>query len=107
MSLTDLDGRKRTVRRAKALVRHFSKALGGRPAPHQMISVNSAAEMTAVAEQVRARYLAGDAGVSLDDVVRAQGAMNRAIRELCLPDTSSEEDDEPIVLVISADDAKL
>jgi hypothetical protein len=85
LSINDLDGRLRSVRRAKALVREFIAALGGKPAPHQLILVRSAAELTAIAEQARATHLAGGP-VALNDVIRMEGAMARAIRALNLPD---------------------
>jgi precorrin-6x reductase len=87
LCLADLDGRTRFVKRARALAREFSAALGGNPAPHQLILIRSAAELTAIAEQTRATLLAGGA-VTLNDVVRAENAMARAIRALALPDSA-------------------
>jgi hypothetical protein len=85
LNISDLDGRLRYVRRARALAREFIAALGGEPAPHQLILVRSAAELTAIAEQARATHLAGGP-VPLNDVIRTEGAMARAIRALNLPD---------------------
>jgi hypothetical protein len=85
LNISDLDGRTRFARRAKALVRDFVLALGGQPAPHQVILIRSAAELTAIAEATRAAHLAGKA--TINDVVRSENAMARAIRALDIPDT--------------------
>jgi hypothetical protein len=87
LNVSDLDGRLRYVRRARTLTREFIAALGGDPAPHQLILVRSAAELTAIAEQARATHLAGGP-VALNDVIRMEGAMARAIRALALPDSA-------------------
>jgi precorrin-6x reductase len=86
LNVGDLDGRTRFAKRAKALAREFITALGGNPAPHELVLIRSASELTAIAEQTRAVLLAGGA-VSLNDVVRAENAMARAIRALSLPDS--------------------
>ena len=86
LNIGDLDGRLRYVRRARALTRELIAAFGN-PAPHQLILIRSAAELTAIAEQTRATLLAGGA-VTLNDVVRAENAMARAIRALALPDSA-------------------
>ena len=84
MSFRDLDGRTKPVRRAKWLEHAIVQALGGNIEPHQLILVRRAAELIAIAERTRARHLGG-AGATVDDVVRAEGAMNRAIKALRLP----------------------
>jgi hypothetical protein len=85
-----LDGRTRFVRRARALAREFVEAIGGHPAPHELIMIRSAAELTAVAEKVRAALLAGDTAVTLNDLVRSENAMARAIRALNIPATAAK-----------------
>jgi hypothetical protein len=85
LNIGDLDGRTRFARRARALAREFITALGGNPAPHELILVRSASELTAIAEQTRAALLAGDAAVTLNDVVRSENAIARAIRALNIP----------------------
>jgi hypothetical protein len=87
LNVNDLDGRTRAVRRARVLEREFVAALGGFPPPHLMILIRSASQLTAIAEGTRATLLAGGAGVTLNDVVRAENAMARAIRALNLPDS--------------------
>jgi hypothetical protein len=101
----DLDGRKRTVKRAKAIERELIAAFASEPAPHQLLLIRAAAEMSSIAEAARASHLAGGP-VSLDDVVRAQGAMARAINALQLPTVSFSGEDQP-TFVISTDDALL
>jgi hypothetical protein len=54
-------------------------------APHQMILIRSAAELTAIAEATRAELLAGKATVSVNDVIRSENTMARAIRALAIP----------------------
>jgi hypothetical protein len=104
-NFNDLDGRLRVVKRAKAIERSLIAAFASKPAPHQMLLVRAAAEMSSIAEQTRADHIAGGP-VSLDDVVRTQGAMARAIKALQLPTVPFLGEDQP-TFVISADDALL
>jgi hypothetical protein len=90
LNINDLDGRTRFVRRARVLAREFISALGGAPAPHELIMIRSAAELTAVAEKVRAALLAGDTAVTLNDLVRSENAMSRAIRALNIPTAAAK-----------------
>jgi len=90
LSLDDLDGRCRFVKRARALAREFTAALGGNPAPHEMIMIRSASELVAISEQTRAALLAGKATVSLNDVVRSENAAARAVRNLRIPATAAK-----------------
>jgi hypothetical protein len=108
LGINDLDGRQRAVRRAKALTREFAAVFGGKPAPHPAVLIRSAAELTAIAEQARALHMAGGT-VDLNDIVRVEGAMARAIRTMHLSATSAsvEEIGAPPVIVISAADARL
>ena len=110
LGIGDLDGRMRTVKRAKAIERELIAAFASEPAPHHMLLIRSAAELSSIAEQARALHINGGP-VSLDDVVRAHGAMARAIRALGLPaapaKTAEDNGGEPVVFVISAADARL
>jgi hypothetical protein len=87
LNISDLDGRTRFVRRARALAREFIDALGGSPAPHELIMIRSAAELTAISERIRADLLAGGTAVTLNDLIRSENAMARAIRALNLPNS--------------------
>jgi hypothetical protein len=50
-----------------------------------MILIRSAAELTAIAGATRAELLAGKATVSVNEVIRSENAMARAIRALAIP----------------------
>jgi hypothetical protein len=58
-----------------------------------MILIRSAAELTAIAEATRAELLAGKATVSINDVIRSENAMARAIRALAIPASTPATDD--------------
>jgi hypothetical protein len=100
-----LDGRTRWVRRTRAIEKQLAAALGSDSKPHQMILLKAAAEQITIAEQTRSDYLAGRL-VSINDVVRAQNAMTRAIKSLQIPE-SREEDDQAPTFIISPEDALL
>jgi hypothetical protein len=57
-----------------------------------MILIRSAAELTSIAEATRAELLAGKATVSVNDVIRSENAMARAIRALAIPSPVATED---------------
>jgi len=104
LCIGDLDGRKRAVRRAKALARDLTAALNGKPAPHQIVQINSAAELVAIAEQLRAAHLAGDS-VLINDIVRAENAASRALRAIGLPENEGQYASP--TFIISEADARL
>jgi hypothetical protein len=101
------DGRKRIVKRAKRIERELIAEFGREPAPHQLLLIRAAAEMSSIAEEARSTHLAGGS-VSLEDVVRTQGAMARSIKALQLPsdDKMSGKNRRPIQLVITEDESK-
>jgi hypothetical protein len=78
-----LDGRKTEQRRRRDLVAIYIDALGGRAAATelQLVEVRKAAELTAAAEVVRARVLAG-ASIDLSSLVKLEGEARRAVRAL-------------------------
>jgi hypothetical protein len=77
------DGRSRVGRRRRDLVAIFLDALGGTPTDLQALHVRKAVELTATAEAVRAKVLAGDAGgANLELLVKLEGEARRAIRSL-------------------------
>jgi hypothetical protein len=108
-NFNDLDGRLRVVKRAKAIERSLIAAFPSKPAPHEMLLIRAAAEVTSIAEQARATYIAGGA-ISLDDLVRTQAAMAREIKALRLPssvdDKVSGKNRRPIQLVITENESK-
>ncbi len=82
VGLGDLDGRTSAAKRARTLVIAFADELGGNLTASQGAAVESAAPLIALAEDVRARRLAGDQAISLEDVVRIDNAAARALRVL-------------------------
>jgi hypothetical protein len=81
-TLESLDGRTVGVRRAHELAAGFEAELGGNVTASQRAAIERAATLIAVAEDARARRLAGDQAVTLDDVVRVDGAAARAVKAL-------------------------
>jgi hypothetical protein len=81
-----LDGRTQTARRRREMIDVYTAALGGPAAlsEGQQIDIRKAAELTALAEQARARAMRegfADAG-DLSSLVRLEGAASRAVRAL-------------------------
>jgi hypothetical protein len=81
-TLRALDGRTVAARRAAALAEMFAVELGGQLTEAQLVAVQNAAALQAIAEDCQMRRLAGDTDVSLDDLVRAVSAARRAARDL-------------------------
>jgi hypothetical protein len=84
-----LDGRTRRARRRRELIEAYSKALGGDAAltAGQKVDVRKAAELVALAEDLRALAMQegpGGAG-AISALVRLESASTRAIRALRLP----------------------
>lgn len=80
-----LDGRSRLARRARKLAGAFEAELGGNLSDAQLVATRRAGEMAAIAEETRARWLAGDWKTTGTDIVRIDGAARRAILDLGLP----------------------
>ncbi len=55
--------------------------MGGTATPAQALAVERASMLLALAEDSRARRLAGDTAVTLDDIIRLDGAIRRALRD--------------------------
>jgi hypothetical protein len=91
-TLETLDGRTVAARRANELAGVFEADMGaaGKTAGGRM-AARRAAVLVAIAEDTAARRLAGEADVSVDDVVRADGAASRAIRALDIKPTATIE----------------
>ena len=89
-TLETLDGRTVAARRANELAAAFERDMGaaGTMASGKL-AARRAAVLTAVAEDVAARRLAGDAAVSVDDVVRSDGVASRAVRALNIKPAAS------------------
>jgi hypothetical protein len=89
MTLDHLDRRTAAAERAIALAEAFAAELGDLT-PMQRIRVETAAALSAIAEDAQTRRLAGDSSITLDDLVRAVSAARRAVRDLGIDDRKHE-----------------
>jgi hypothetical protein len=83
-TLESLDGRTVGARRARELASGFEAEMGGSVTEVQRAAILRAATLIAIAEDARARRLAGEQGISLEDLVRVDGIAMRAVRQLGL-----------------------
>ncbi len=79
-TLDHLDGRTLAARRANELAEAFEAELGV-VSGTQRLAVRRAAMLTAIAEDLAARQLAGEA-IDLDQLIRASNAARRAVLDL-------------------------
>jgi hypothetical protein len=89
-----IDNRTRTARRAKALREHFTAALvgSGRELTVDLTErVMKASELTALAEDMRAKMLRGEADVCADDLVRVTRLADASVRRLNLPPSAASK----------------
>jgi hypothetical protein len=77
-----LDGRTVAARRARELAKGFEAELGGTITTSQRFAIERAAALVALAEDAKARRLAGDAAITLEDVVRVDNSAARAVKAL-------------------------
>jgi hypothetical protein len=82
LALRSLDHRTKAVRRAAALAVALTEELGGALSISQQAAVQRAALLCAISEDTHARRLGGDPTISLEDVVRVDGASARALKAL-------------------------
>jgi hypothetical protein len=84
--LAGVDGRSSQSRRRRDLIRGYVSALGGpdKVSPTAMNDVVRAADLVAIAEKSRADALRGGT-VDLSALIRLEGAADRAVRRLSLP----------------------
>jgi hypothetical protein len=78
-------------RRVADLVRAYLMALGNPANIERQAAVIQAAELTVLAEEVRAAALRSGTGDLVDQVVRVQGAADRAIRRLHIEATEAPQ----------------
>ena len=85
--LEGLDGRSAHGRRRRDVIDGLITALGGpdRVTDPVMSDVVRAADLTLLAERARADALRGGTEVSVSDLIRLEGARDRAVRRLNLP----------------------
>jgi hypothetical protein len=84
IAVRNLDQRTRAATRARKLAAEFEAELGGDLTTAMHIAIERAAALTVVAEDARARRLAGDLTITLDDLVRTDRAAAAAVRALGL-----------------------
>jgi hypothetical protein len=84
VTLDHLDGRTIASKRARDLAAAYEAALGPGITETQRQAARTAGMLVAMAEDATARRLAGDTAISIDDVVRAQGCADRAVKRLGL-----------------------
>jgi hypothetical protein len=77
-----VDGRLRAARRVKALTAAFLTQLDATD-PVTLAAVKKAAELVAVAEDLRRRALQGDV-IDLGEMVKVEGVADRAVRALAI-----------------------
>ena len=88
-----IDYRRRVGKRARELSQHFTAAVvasGREPSIELTVAIGKAAELVALAEDLRARMLRADASANADDLVRMQRLADLSVRRLALPSGSSK-----------------
>jgi len=85
LTLANLDGRTRSARTAQHLVAAFRRALGARYSPAMKALIEAAAMAASIAADMQTRMIAGDASVSVNDVVRAVNTTRLLRLDLDLP----------------------
>jgi hypothetical protein len=85
--LEGIDGRSTHGRRRRDVIDGFVAALGGpdRVTDPMMSDIVRASDLTLIAERARADALRGGTEVSVSDLIRLEGARDRAVRRLNLP----------------------
>jgi hypothetical protein len=98
-SLTHLDKRGRLAKRIAELKAIYVAALGGSEglSPIKRLRVDEAAQLKALAEQVRGEYLRTGAGVVVDDIVRLERKASAAERGLGIIETPVAQSESPLV----------
>jgi hypothetical protein len=86
-----IDNRTAAGRRRRDLVDAFIAGLGGEASPVKLAEVRRAADLTALAEEMRAKALkTGTDATEAMALVRLEGAASRARRALGLKETASD-----------------
>jgi hypothetical protein len=91
--------------RARKLVATFAAELGGDLTTAMRIAVERAATLVVLAEDARARRLAGDTTISLDDLVRTDRVAAQAVRQLGLQNKAlREREGSPLDVLLRGND---
>jgi hypothetical protein len=78
-----VDGRSKAAKRVKALAAGYTARLGGGADAATLAAVQKAAELGALAEELRGKALRGE-GAALSEVLKLEGVADRAVRALGL-----------------------
>jgi hypothetical protein len=89
-TLSRLDGRTRSAKRARELVEMWSAALGS-PDAVQMMGVRHAAATVVILEDAQSRRLAGDTSITVEQITKLSNIMTRAVNALGLPSERASE----------------
>jgi hypothetical protein len=84
--LTKIDKRLPLGKRIVELTTMFTAAIGGELTPMRRLAIEKAAQLTALAEQVRGTFMR-DAVGTLDDIVRLERKADQVVRSLGLTET--------------------
>jgi hypothetical protein len=84
VTVRDIDGRTRGAKRARQIAAELIASFGPQITKTQKQATMRAAMFCALAEDLAARRLAGQA-VSLDELIRMEGVARRAVARLNLP----------------------
>ncbi len=82
ITLDSLDGRSHAARQVNTILRSLQRQLRRRPTAIETSAMQRVATLQAIAEDARVRVLRGDKRISIDAVVRADGAARRAMKDL-------------------------
>jgi len=93
----DVDGRYRGARRARKIARELIGAFGPGITAAQRQAAERAAMLCALSEDLAARRMAGEP-VSIDEMIRLEGAARRAVARLDLPKAERPERNGPLTL---------
>ena len=91
-----VDGRSKAAKRVKELAASYIARLGGRNVDAATLAaIQKAAELAALAEELRGRALRGEA-VDLGEMVKVEGVADRAARALGLDRLKRDNDDRSL-----------
>jgi hypothetical protein len=82
VTLDSLDGRTHAARQVNAILRSLQRQLGRKATSIELNAMRRVATLQAIAEDARVRLLRGDKRISIDQVVRSDGAARRAMKDL-------------------------
>src|SRR6516164_3891174 len=82
VTFDSIDGRTHAARTVNAILRSLKRELKRKANAIELDAMRRVATLQAIAEDARVRLLRGDKRISIDAVVRADGAARRAMKDL-------------------------